>query len=116
MPAIEKASKTGFCFGVRRAINRLEKVASERDGVETGAGEDHLDQAEESPGGRVVAHHSRGVVGEVEMVPQPAAEPSERVGRGGGDGDVGAHGWLIRSTAPSLIRPDGFGQARTQPH
>ena len=35
MPAIEKASKTGFCFGVRRAINRLEKVARERDGVET---------------------------------------------------------------------------------
>jgi 4-hydroxy-3-methylbut-2-enyl diphosphate reductase len=33
MPAIEKASKTGFCFGVRRAINLLEKVARERGGV-----------------------------------------------------------------------------------
>ena len=32
---IEKASKTGFCFGVRRAINLLEKVARERGGVET---------------------------------------------------------------------------------
>jgi 4-hydroxy-3-methylbut-2-enyl diphosphate reductase len=35
MPKIEKASKTGFCFGVRRAINLLEKVARERGGMET---------------------------------------------------------------------------------
>ncbi len=35
MPRIEKAGKTGFCFGVRRAINILEKVARERGGVET---------------------------------------------------------------------------------
>jgi 4-hydroxy-3-methylbut-2-enyl diphosphate reductase len=35
MPRIEKAPKTGFCFGVRRAINLLEKVARERGGVET---------------------------------------------------------------------------------
>ncbi len=35
LPRIEKASKTGFCFGVRRAINLLEKVAQERGGVET---------------------------------------------------------------------------------
>lgn len=32
---IEKADKIGFCFGVRRAINMLEKVAQERGGVET---------------------------------------------------------------------------------
>ena len=32
---IEKASKTGFCFGVRRAINILEKIARERGGAET---------------------------------------------------------------------------------
>ncbi len=35
MPRIEKAARTGFCFGVRRAINLLEKVVRERDGVET---------------------------------------------------------------------------------
>ena len=35
MPKIEKASKTGFCFGVKRAINMLEKVAREQGGVET---------------------------------------------------------------------------------
>lgn len=35
MPEIKKASKTGFCFGVRRAINLLEKVAKERGGMET---------------------------------------------------------------------------------
>ena len=35
MPVIEKADRTGFCFGVRRAINLLEKVARERGGVET---------------------------------------------------------------------------------
>jgi 4-hydroxy-3-methylbut-2-enyl diphosphate reductase len=35
LPIIEKAGKTGFCFGVRRAINLLEKVAHERGGVET---------------------------------------------------------------------------------
>jgi 4-hydroxy-3-methylbut-2-enyl diphosphate reductase len=35
MPRIEKAARTGFCFGVRRAINALEKVARERGGVET---------------------------------------------------------------------------------
>jgi 4-hydroxy-3-methylbut-2-enyl diphosphate reductase len=35
MPKIEKAGKTGFCFGVRRAINLLEKLARERGGVET---------------------------------------------------------------------------------
>ena len=32
---IEKAAKTGFCFGVRRAINILENIAHERGGVET---------------------------------------------------------------------------------
>ncbi len=32
---IEKASKTGFCFGVKRAIDILEKVARERGEVET---------------------------------------------------------------------------------
>ena len=35
IPIIEKATKTGFCFGVRRAINLLEKVARERGGLET---------------------------------------------------------------------------------
>jgi len=35
MPKIEKADKTGFCFGVKQAVNRLEKVARERGGVET---------------------------------------------------------------------------------
>jgi len=32
---IEKADKTGFCFGVRRAIDILEKLARERGEVET---------------------------------------------------------------------------------
>jgi len=32
---IEKAAGTGFCFGVRRAIDMLGKVARERGGVET---------------------------------------------------------------------------------
>jgi 4-hydroxy-3-methylbut-2-enyl diphosphate reductase len=32
---VEKADKTGFCFGVRRAIDILEKVARERGGIET---------------------------------------------------------------------------------
>ncbi|MFC1946249.1 4-hydroxy-3-methylbut-2-enyl diphosphate reductase [Chloroflexota bacterium] len=32
---IEKAEKTGFCFGVRRAVNTLEKLAGSRGGVET---------------------------------------------------------------------------------
>ena len=32
---IEKAAKTGFCFGVRRAVNILEKLAHERGEVET---------------------------------------------------------------------------------
>jgi 4-hydroxy-3-methylbut-2-enyl diphosphate reductase len=32
---IEKAARTGFCFGVRQAITLLEKVARERGGVET---------------------------------------------------------------------------------
>lgn len=32
---VEKADKTGFCFGVKRAIDILEKVARERGGVET---------------------------------------------------------------------------------
>ena len=35
MTRIEKAARTGFCFGVRRAINSLEKVARERGGMET---------------------------------------------------------------------------------
>ncbi len=34
-PVIEKAARTGFCFGVRRAINILEKTAYQRGGVET---------------------------------------------------------------------------------
>ena len=32
---IEKAAGIGFCFGVRRAIDILERVARERGGVET---------------------------------------------------------------------------------
>jgi 4-hydroxy-3-methylbut-2-enyl diphosphate reductase len=32
---IEKAGKTGFCFGVQRAVNILEKIARERGGIET---------------------------------------------------------------------------------
>ncbi len=32
---IEKAAGTGFCFGVKRAINILEKIAREQGGVET---------------------------------------------------------------------------------
>ncbi|MFC1873520.1 4-hydroxy-3-methylbut-2-enyl diphosphate reductase [Chloroflexota bacterium] len=32
---IEKAAETGFCFGVKRAIGILEKVARERGGMET---------------------------------------------------------------------------------
>jgi 4-hydroxy-3-methylbut-2-enyl diphosphate reductase len=32
---IEKASRTGFCFGVRQAINLLEEVARDRGGIET---------------------------------------------------------------------------------
>ncbi|MCJ7605519.1 MAG: 4-hydroxy-3-methylbut-2-enyl diphosphate reductase [Dehalococcoidales bacterium] len=35
MPKVEKAARTGFCFGVRRAISLLEDVAKERGGVET---------------------------------------------------------------------------------
>jgi 4-hydroxy-3-methylbut-2-enyl diphosphate reductase len=35
MPKIEKASKTGFCFGVRRAVDMLEEIAHERGEVET---------------------------------------------------------------------------------
>jgi 4-hydroxy-3-methylbut-2-enyl diphosphate reductase len=34
-PTIEKAGQTGFCFGVRRAIDLLQKVARERGGIET---------------------------------------------------------------------------------
>ncbi|MFQ5996716.1 MAG: 4-hydroxy-3-methylbut-2-enyl diphosphate reductase [Dehalococcoidales bacterium] len=32
---VEKAAKIGFCFGVRRAVDILEKVVRERGGVET---------------------------------------------------------------------------------
>jgi 4-hydroxy-3-methylbut-2-enyl diphosphate reductase len=35
MPRIEKAGRTGFCFGVKRALNLLEQVARERGEVET---------------------------------------------------------------------------------
>jgi 4-hydroxy-3-methylbut-2-enyl diphosphate reductase len=35
MPEIEKAGKTGFCFGVKRAIDILEKIARDRGEVET---------------------------------------------------------------------------------
>jgi 4-hydroxy-3-methylbut-2-enyl diphosphate reductase len=35
MPRIEKAARTGFCFGVKRAIDTIEKAAQERGGVES---------------------------------------------------------------------------------
>ena len=35
MGRIEKADRTGFCFGVKRAISQLEKTARQRGGVET---------------------------------------------------------------------------------
>ena len=41
---IEKAAGIGFCFGVKRAINILEKVARERGGVETLGGVVHNQQ------------------------------------------------------------------------
>jgi 4-hydroxy-3-methylbut-2-enyl diphosphate reductase len=34
-PVIEKAARTGFCFGVQQAIDLLKKIARERGGVET---------------------------------------------------------------------------------
>jgi 4-hydroxy-3-methylbut-2-enyl diphosphate reductase len=34
-PVIEKSARTGFCFGVKRAVRILEKVARERGGAET---------------------------------------------------------------------------------
>jgi 4-hydroxy-3-methylbut-2-enyl diphosphate reductase len=35
MPLIEKSARTGFCFGVKRAIDTIEKAARERGGVES---------------------------------------------------------------------------------
>jgi 4-hydroxy-3-methylbut-2-enyl diphosphate reductase len=35
MPEIEKTGTTGFCFGVRRAVEMLESIARERGGIET---------------------------------------------------------------------------------
>jgi 4-hydroxy-3-methylbut-2-enyl diphosphate reductase len=35
MPRVEKAAQTGFCFGVKRAIDVLEKAARERGGIES---------------------------------------------------------------------------------
>jgi 4-hydroxy-3-methylbut-2-en-1-yl diphosphate reductase len=35
MPRIEKAARTGFCFGVKRAVGAVENVARERGGAET---------------------------------------------------------------------------------
>jgi 4-hydroxy-3-methylbut-2-enyl diphosphate reductase len=35
VPRIERAARTGFCFGVRRAINQLERLTAARGGVET---------------------------------------------------------------------------------
>ena len=32
---IEKTKEIGFCFGVKRAVDILEKVCAERGGVET---------------------------------------------------------------------------------
>ncbi len=32
---IEKADRTGFCFGVKRAVDILERLARERGAVET---------------------------------------------------------------------------------
>lgn len=43
-PIIEKASRTGFCFGVTRAISLLEEVARERGGMETLGAVVHNDQ------------------------------------------------------------------------
>ncbi len=45
---IEKASKIGFCFGVRRAIDILERVAGERGQVETLGAVVHNQQVLES--------------------------------------------------------------------
>jgi len=43
-PVIEKAARTGFCFGVKRAVKTLEKIARERGGVETLAAVVHNQQ------------------------------------------------------------------------
>jgi 4-hydroxy-3-methylbut-2-enyl diphosphate reductase len=80
VPRIEKAGQTGFCFGVRRAIGELEKLARERGGVETlgavvhnrqvlqrlaGIGVRVVDNIEDITGGTVVTS-SHGVSPDLE--------------------------------------------------
>jgi 4-hydroxy-3-methylbut-2-enyl diphosphate reductase len=46
-PVIEKSTKTGFCFGVKRALNLVEKVACESGGVETLGAVVHNEQVQQ---------------------------------------------------------------------
>ncbi len=90
---IEKAARTGFCLGVKRAVDTLERVAAERDGIETL--------------GAVV--HNRQVL-------QRLAGHGVRVAAGIDDiqGDsvvVGAHG--ISPAAEERIRRRGVGIINT---
>jgi 4-hydroxy-3-methylbut-2-enyl diphosphate reductase len=77
---IEKTKEIGFCFGVKRAVDILEKVCKERDGVETLGAVVHNQQvlqrlagigvkvadSVENIKGKAVAISSHGVAPEVE--------------------------------------------------
>ena len=86
---IEKAAETGFCFGVRRAIDTVERVARERGGVETL---------------RAVVHN-RQVLGHMEEMGVRVASGVDDV-----EGDtvvVGAHG--VSPDTENEIRRRGIG-------
>jgi 4-hydroxy-3-methylbut-2-enyl diphosphate reductase len=97
---IEKADKTGFCFGVRRAVNILERLARERGGVETLGAVVHnqqvLHKLEES--GVRVAKDMDGIRGGVVVTSSHGVSPEveERL--------RGRHVEVVSTTCPFVHR------------
>jgi 4-hydroxy-3-methylbut-2-enyl diphosphate reductase len=77
MPRIEKAARTGFCVGVRRAIDLLEKVAKERGGVETLGAVVHNEQVLQKLAeiGVSVVENVEGIKGEVIVTSSHGVSP-----------------------------------------
>src|SRR4030042_99780 len=97
---IEKAARTGFCFGVRQAINLLERVAHERGGVETLGAVVHNQQVLQKLGeiGVKVVNNVEDIKGDTVVTSSHGVSPDleERI--------RARHNEIISTTCPNVKR------------
>ncbi len=78
-PVIEKSRHTGFCFGVKRAVEKVEEIARERGSVQTLGAIAHNQQVIDSLKeiGVVVAHDIDDISGDVVVTSSHGIRPDQ---------------------------------------